>query len=124
MIVIDRDAVRAHLSMRDAIALLRPAMIALSRGQTRQLLRGIVDLDGGRAFGVMPGALGGNGAFGAKLVSVYPENFDAGRPSHQGAVVLFDAADGAPVALVHAGEITAIRTAAASALATDALARR
>jgi ornithine cyclodeaminase len=43
--------------------------------------------------------------------------------SHQGLVILFDPDTGAPVAAVHAGEITAIRTAAASAVATDALAR-
>jgi ornithine cyclodeaminase len=44
--------------------------------------------------------------------------------SHQGLVILFDPQTGAPVCVVHAGEITAIRTAAASAVATDALARR
>ena len=124
MILIDRATVHAQLRLRDCIALLRPAMIALARGETRQLLRGIIDLDAGRAFGVMPGALGAGAAFGAKLISVYPENFHQGKQSHQGVVALFDPADGAPVALVHAGEITAIRTAAASALATDALARR
>lgn len=123
MIVIDRDTVHAKLGMRECIALLHPAMIALARGETRQLLRGIIDLDHGRAFGVMPGALGCDAPFGAKLISVFPENFQLGKQSHQGGVLLFDPADGAPVALVHAGEVTAIRTAAASALATDALAR-
>jgi ornithine cyclodeaminase len=39
-------------------------------------------------------------------------------------VILFDPETGAPVCAVHAGEITAIRTAAASAVATDALARK
>jgi ornithine cyclodeaminase len=43
--------------------------------------------------------------------------------SHQGFVALFDPADGAPVAMLHAGELTAIRTAAASAAATRVLAR-
>jgi ornithine cyclodeaminase len=57
------------------------------------------------------------------LVSVYPENFAKGRQSHQGLVVLFEPDTGAPVCVVHAGEITAIRTASASAVATDALAR-
>jgi ornithine cyclodeaminase len=38
-------------------------------------------------------------------------------------VILFDPNSGAPVCVVHAGEVTAIRTAAASAVATDALAR-
>lgn len=123
MILIDRETVHAQLDMRTCIDWLRPAMIALAHGQTRQLLRGIIDLDAGRAFGVMPGALGVGAAFGAKLISIYPENFYRGKQTHQGVVALFDPVDGAPVALVHAGEITAIRTAAASALATGALAR-
>jgi ornithine cyclodeaminase len=71
----------------------------------------------------MPGALGESAAFGAKLISVYPENFAKGRQSHQGLVVLFEPETGEPVCVVHAGEVTAIRTAAASAVATDALAR-
>src|SRR3546814_3541640 len=79
--------------------------------------------DLGRAFGVMPGALDG-GPFGAKLVSVFPDNFEKGGRSHQGVVALFDPETGAPVAILDAGEITAIRTAAASAAATDVIARR
>lgn len=97
--------------------------MALSRGRTRQLLRGIIDLEGGNAFGVMPGAMLDSGAFGAKLVGVYPGNFEQGKPSHQGVVVLFDRETGAPLCIADAGEITAIRTAAASAAATDVLAR-
>jgi ornithine cyclodeaminase len=74
-------------------------------------------------FGVMPGAMGvARATFGAKLISVFPENFALGVQSHQGLVILFDPENGAPVCVVHAGEITAIRTAAASAVATDALA--
>jgi ornithine cyclodeaminase len=71
----------------------------------------------------MPGAMGETAAFGAKLISVYPENASKGRQSHQGLVVLFEPGTGEPACIVHAGEITAIRTAAASAVATDALAR-
>lgn len=119
--IIDRETVRRLLTYEAAIPLMREAMMALSAGRTRQLLRQIIPLDGGRAFGVMPGA--GEEAFGAKLISVFPDNFAKGRQSHQGGVLLFEPAGGAPVALVHAGEITAIRTAAASAAATDALAR-
>jgi ornithine cyclodeaminase/alanine dehydrogenase-like protein (mu-crystallin family) len=98
-------------------------MIAFSAGQTRQLLRSILPLDKGHLFGIMPGSLGEAEPFGAKLVSVYPENFSLGRPSHQGVVVLFNFKTGAPICVAHAGAITAIRTAAASAAATDALAR-
>ena len=71
----------------------------------------------------MPGALGTTAPFGAKLLSVFQRNSALGRQSHQGLVILFEPETGVPVCVVHAGEITAIRTAAASAAATDALAR-
>jgi ornithine cyclodeaminase/alanine dehydrogenase-like protein (mu-crystallin family) len=119
LLVIGRDEVAAHLGYEICIPLMREAMIALSAGRTRQSLRAIVDLDGGRAFGTMPGAMLG-GAFGAKLISVFPGSATA--PSHQGVLALFDPKSGAPVAIVDASELTAIRTAAASAAATDALA--
>jgi ornithine cyclodeaminase len=123
MRMIDRDEVRERLTYEVCMPLVRQAMIALSRGETRQLLRAIVPLGGGRLFGVMPGALGERAMFGAKLISVFPENFEKGVQSHQGLVVLFDGVGGAPVCVIDAGEVTAIRTAAASAVATEALAR-
>jgi ornithine cyclodeaminase len=123
MIFVSAEEVARLLPYRACIRLMREAMIALSQGRTRQLLREILDLPEGRAFGSMLGAMLEDGVFGAKLVSVYPDNFARGGPSHQGVVALFDAATGAPSAMLDAGEITAIRTAAASAAATDALAR-
>jgi ornithine cyclodeaminase len=80
-------------------------------------------LEQGRLFGVMPGGLSEGGPFGAKLISVFPDNFAKGRQSHQGVIVLFDGEGGEAVCVIHAGEVTAIRTGAASAVATDALAR-
>jgi ornithine cyclodeaminase/alanine dehydrogenase-like protein (mu-crystallin family) len=121
---IDREEVARRLTYEMCIPIVRDAMIAFSRGQTRQLLRAIIPLADGRMFGVMPGAMGARAPFGAKLISVFPENFALGIQSHQGLVILFDPQNGAPVCVVHAGEITAIRTAAASAVATDALARK
>lgn len=121
MIVMDAEDVARELDYATCIGLMRTAMIALSSGHSRQLLRGIIDLGDGDAFGVMPGALDGAG-FGAKVVSVFPAAAARGR-SHQGVILLFDRASGAPVCVVDAGEVTAIRTACASAAATDALAR-
>lgn len=123
MRIIDREEVAARLTYELCIPIVREAMIAFSTGETRQLLRSIIPLAEGRMFGIMPGALGERSAFGAKVISVFPENFAKGRQSHQGLVVLFEPENGAPVCVVHAGEVTAIRTAAASAVATDALAR-
>jgi ornithine cyclodeaminase/alanine dehydrogenase-like protein (mu-crystallin family) len=120
---IDREEVARRLTYEMCIPLVRDAMIAFSKGETRQLLRSIIPLADGRMFGVMPGAMGGHAPFGAKLISVFPENFARGIQSHQGLVILFEPETGAAVCVVHAGEITAIRTAAASAVATEALAR-
>jgi ornithine cyclodeaminase/alanine dehydrogenase-like protein (mu-crystallin family) len=121
LLVVDRETVSRLLPLQDCIPLMRQAMTALSAGRTRQLLRQIIDLGDGRLFGVMPGA--DEEAFGAKLISVFPGNAARGLQSHQGFVVLFDPQTGQAVCVLHGGEITAIRTAAASAAATAALAR-
>ncbi len=121
---IDREEVARRLTYDVCIPIVRDAMIAFSRGETKQLLRSIISLEDGRMFGVMPGAMGVRAPFGAKLISVFPENFARGIQSHQGLVILFDPESGAPVCVVHAGQLTAIRTAAASAVATDALSRK
>ena len=120
---IDAAEVRANLTYDVAIPAVRAAMIALSAGETRQLLRSILHFEDGRMFGVMPGALGEAAPFGAKVLSVFPQNFEVGRPSHQGVVMLFDPVTGELSCIAEAREITAVRTAAASAVATDALAR-
>src|SRR5271155_4605589 len=120
---IDREEVARRLTYDVCIPIVRDAMIAFSRGETKQLLRSVIPLSEGRLFGVMPGAMGAKAPFGAKLISVFPENFAKGIQSHQGLVILFDPDTGTPVCVVHAGEITAIRTAAASAVAIGALAR-
>ncbi len=120
--MIGAEEVNAHLTYDICIPLVRDAMIALSAGRTQQLLRGIIPLGDGNAFGVMPGAMDG-GVFGAKLVSVYPGNVARGGLSHQGVIAVFDRESGALAAIVDAGSVTGIRTAAASAAATQALAR-
>jgi ornithine cyclodeaminase/alanine dehydrogenase-like protein (mu-crystallin family) len=119
--VFDARTVRNHLSYEVAIPVVREAMLALSDGRVRQLLRSFIGMGEGRTFAIMPAALSDRGVFGAKLVSVFADGH--GRKAHEGLVVLFDADTGAPVCLADAAEITAIRTAAASAVATDALAR-
>jgi ornithine cyclodeaminase len=121
---IDREEVARRLTYERCIPIVRGAMIAFSVGETKQFLRSILPLSEGRLFGIMPGALGAHAPFGAKLISAFDQHVVPGTPSHQGVVVLFDPQSGAPVCIVHAGEITSIRTAAASAVATDALAQR
>src|SRR4051812_21631809 len=121
---IDREEVARRLNYDVCIPIVREAMIAFSLGETKQLLRSIIPLSQGRLFGIMPGALGAHAPFGAKLISVDESNPAKGRQTHQGLVILFDPETGEAVCAAHAGEITSIRTAAASAVATEALARK
>jgi alanine dehydrogenase len=59
-----------------------------------------------------------------KLVSLFPDNPPGGPPTHQAAIVVFDAATGTPTALMDGTSVTALRTAAGSQLATRVLARQ
>lgn len=116
-----REEILEKLTYERCLAAVRAAMIALSAGETQQLPRGVLPLEGERKFGVMTGAMGG--VVGSKLIAIFPENFERGLSSHHGLVVLFDRDTGIPVAMGEGSSITAIRTACASAVATDALAR-
>jgi len=121
--VVARDDVRQLLPMERCIELMADALAALARGAADNPLRTVIRLPRlGAALGMMPAALYPQAAIGLKVISVFPGNRGSGYESHQGFVLLFETEHGAPVALVDAGEITAIRTAAVSGLATRLLA--
>ncbi|MBA3999415.1 MAG: ornithine cyclodeaminase [Brevundimonas sp.] len=121
MVVMDAEAVRSRLSIAACVPLMRQAMIELSDGRVGQALRSFLPVGEGRTFALMPAVC--EAGFGAKLVSVYGAADRPGRRRHQGLVVLFDTDDGRPVFVGDAEAITRVRTAAATAAATDALAR-
>jgi ornithine cyclodeaminase len=121
--VFDSEAVRERLSYPDCIRVVRDAMMALSAGKTRQLLRTMLSMGPGRTFAQMPGALGERDMFGTKTISVFADPRSPGLRRHRGLVVLFEPEEGRPVCVADAEEITHVRTAAATAVATDALAR-
>jgi ornithine cyclodeaminase len=120
--VLDKQAVLEGLSLADCMAAVRTAMIALSAGETRQLPRTMIPVGTRKTFAQMPGALGLDDYFGAKLVSVFGDPERPGRTAHHGVVVLFEGESGHPVLIADAGAVTQVRTAAATAVATDALA--
>ncbi len=121
MIIASAEDVRRVLPMEKAIELVAEAMVAVSDGKANLPLRSAMDINGVNKLGIMPGVLGG--VYGVKLISLFPDNPAKGLSSHIGAMVLFDPETGAPNAVVDADALTAIRTAAASAVATRALAR-
>lgn len=124
VLFVNEPGVRALLTMEAAVPLMREALATLGRGDAVLPLRSLVRLpDGSGILGLMPGYLGSPQSFGLKVVSVMPGNHGTGYDAHQGVVMLFGTTHGEPIAILDATAITAIRTAAVSAAATDALAR-
>lgn len=123
MIVLSDKDVATLLPMETAVEVVERAMVAVSAGKATLPLRSIMDVGGPNKMGLMPGAMTDPACYGIKLVSLFPGNPEAGYSSHQGAIVLFESGHGSAVAMMNAGLLTAIRTAAASAVATKALAR-
>ena len=122
--VLDAGAVRELLPMEACIDLMRNAFRAEAENRAIQPIRQALPLpDGKGALGMMPGITSNPDWLGIKVVSVFPGNFGTELGSHQGPVLLFDSSDGRLRAMIDGREITAIRTAAASAAATDVLAR-
>jgi len=119
----DAAQVEELLDYPGCIEAMRHAMIALSSGEQAQPLRQIWPVGDGQAWGIMPGDLSALSTFGAKLVSVFRDPERPGRTRHQGVVVAFDGETGAVRCIADAEPITKIRTACATAVATDALAR-
>jgi ornithine cyclodeaminase len=110
--------------MRACMDLVEEGLTSLARGEALNPLRTLMRLGAGKGFlGMMPGSLEPRSVFGLKVVGVVPGNRGTRYDSHQGIVLLFEAEHGLPRAILDASEITAIRTAAASGVATKLLAR-
>ena len=115
--------IKALLPMAACIEVMRTTMIAVSEGRVRVPPRTVLLVSKGGLLGNMPGYLAEPECFGVKLLSLFPGNPAAGLSSHLGLVLLFEPRHGLPVAMLDAAELTAIRTAAVSGLATRLLAR-
>jgi alanine dehydrogenase len=124
VLLVNEAGVHGLLPMDACVSLMRDALTALSRGDAVLPLRSKMFLpDQSGLLGLMPGYLGDPQSFGLKVVAVMPGNHGTPYDSHQGVVMLFGVEHGEPLAILDASAITAIRTAAASAAATDVLAR-
>src|SRR5262245_54027004 len=120
VLVVNEPGVRELLPMDACVPLMKDALSALARGDVVLPLRTKMPLpDGSGLIGMMPAYLGAPQSFGIKVLSVMHGNHGTGFDSHQGIVMLFGLVHGEPLAILDAGGITAIRTAAASAAATD-----
>ena len=124
LLVISQAEIAELLSMAECIRLMRNAFESLANGDAVLPLRQIMKLPGRRGvLAMMPGYVSDPETIAAKVISFFPGNLGTPYDAHQGAVLLFDPKHGKLVGLLDASEITAIRTAAATAVATDLLAR-
>jgi ornithine cyclodeaminase/alanine dehydrogenase-like protein (mu-crystallin family) len=120
MLVLTRSEVEGLLDLDALLDALAAAHAELSAGQASLVPRvgAFAGQDG--ILGAMPAYVPSSG-LGCKLVTLFPGNRD--RPTHQAVIALFDPATGTPAALMDGTYITAMRTAAAAALAARLLAR-
>jgi len=123
--ILDHDDVTRLLPMRECIDVMATALASLARGEVHNPLRFVVrPPEEPSLLGLMPAHRGGAEKIWAlKTIAIFPGNSALGLDSHQGFVALFDGETGAPLTLMNAGAITAIRTAAVSGVATRLLAR-
>jgi ornithine cyclodeaminase/alanine dehydrogenase-like protein (mu-crystallin family) len=123
--VLDHAEVTRLLPMSECIEVMAGALASLARGEVHNPLRFVVRPENEPSLlGLMPAHRGGSDRlWGLKTVAIFPGNSARGLDSHQGFVALFDGETGQTRAILNAGAITAIRTAAVSAVATRLLAR-
>ena len=125
ILVLTYGEVEQLLPMPECIDVMAEALASLSRGEMHQPLRMVVKPpDSAGVIAMMPAYRSGvEAVYGLKAICVFPGNAAIGKDAHQGGVLLFSGETGEPLALMNASAITAIRTAAVSAVATRLLAR-
>ncbi len=125
MILLSREDIRRALPMATAMEAVAGAFAELTRGQADVPLRPQVRVPPADGVAlVMPAYLAGSGALAVKVVTVFPHNLERhGLPTISAVVLLVDAQTGVHLALLEGGWLTALRTGAASGVATRHMAR-
>jgi ornithine cyclodeaminase/alanine dehydrogenase-like protein (mu-crystallin family) len=126
MLIISADDLRQAVPMSAAMEAVASAFAQLSNQQADVPLRPHVAVPPAEGlFLVMPAYLAGSGALGVKALTLFPQNPQRYQlPSINALVLLFDTDNGQPLALMDGGWLTALRTGAASGVATRLLARQ
>lgn len=126
VLILTHREVERLLPMADCVDVMAEALVALARGTMHQPLRMMFQPP--KAAGLlalMPAYVARTPpAYGLKVIGVFQGNPSIGKDAHQGGVLLFSGETGELLALMNASAVTAIRTAAVSAVATRALAKK
>ncbi len=125
MIILSRADVERWLDLDRLVDALAAGLAELSSGGVSMPARIAAHVhERNGVLAAMPVFLPSSAMLSAKLVSVFPGNVNRGLESHQALIAVFDAETGVPQAVMDGAYITAVRTAAGSALATRLLARQ
>jgi len=123
MLMIPEALIAQLVSAEDADAAVRAALVAMARGEAENFPVIREALGAGRQYGFKSGIDRAGGQLGVKAGGYFPGNAARGLINHQSAIFLFDPETGQPQAMVGGNLLTALRTAAASAISIDLLAR-
>ena len=126
MLILGHEDVLAALPPDECADAMAEVLAAHARGEAQMPLRSMIPFEDASGFmAVMPAWRGGpDPVFALKSLCIMPDNPARGLDSHQGTVTLFDGSIGVPTAILDASAVTAVRTAAVSAVATRLLARK
>jgi len=123
--ILSQNDVAQAVTMAEAVDAVKKAFIQLSSGEAEVPLRTQVPVKKRSATTLfMPAYLAKSDSLGAKIVSVFPNNRRMGLPTIHALVILVNAKTGQLLAAMDGTYLTALRTGAASGLATDLLARK
>lgn len=123
MLVVPEALIAELVSPEDAYAAVAATFAAMARGEAYNFPVVREALGEGRQYGFKSGLDRAGGMLGVKAGGYFPGNAGRGITNHQSTVYLFDPESGRPTAMVGGNLLTALRTAAASALSIDRLAR-
>jgi alanine dehydrogenase len=119
--VLDHDGVLAAVSTTEAIERVRDAFVSFARGEWQMPAKLYLPSPPHGDFRAMP--VRGEGLAILKWVTSFPGNPRRGLPTVTGVVLVSDAGNGEPLAMLDARAVTALRTGAAAAVASQELAR-
>lgn len=124
MLIVPEKLIADLVSAEDAFAAVEATFAAMAREEAYNFPVVREPLGEGRQYGFKSGLDRAGGMLGVKAGGYFPGNAGKGIPNHQSTVYLFDPETGRPTAMVGGNLLTALRTAAASAISIDRLARR
>lgn len=124
MHIVPERAIAGLMTAEAAFAAVEATFAAMARGEAYNFPVVREALGEGRQYGFKSGLDRAGGVLGVKAGGYFPGNMAKGIINHQSTVFLFDPETGLPTAMVGGGLLTALRTAAASAISIDRLARK